>query len=1250
MKTNNLGHSRVLFKGVGGSIKLINLLVFMKKFTHFIRRSLPLLIGVFLVLGVWNSGTYNPHQELATLVPAAALATVDGLSGPALPPPPPLEGAVLRTCQVTASAPQVFTGASVTISWQTQGFDLVTLNGVLVIANGSQVFTNLQENTSYTIIARTTDGKHECVQTVTVVCVPPPPPSCVLTPSEVTINSGETVTLSWTTTNASSTTLTSFGTVPNNGSRTTPPLTNSTTYTLNVLGLNGSSVSCQSQITVKIPPPPAHPTCTLTPTSATITQGNSVTLQWSTTNAVSATLTSFGSVPLSGNRNVTPTVSTTYTLSVLGQNGSTVTCPSHITVVPPEPKVCDLQLIKSVSSPTAVPGDTLTYTIKIKNIGTGDCTGSGVKIVDVHDSQLTFVSATQSSNILPGYIDEPLYTPSTRTLTWNGDVLVPGEEGTMSFTAKVKSLSCGKTRVVKNTAKATALELNHFLTWRSSNVVETLVTAPACPIPPPVCDLTPATRTINSGETVTLSWTTTNASSTTLTSFGTVPNNGSRTTPPLTNSTTYTLSVLGLDGSTVTCLSKITVKETPPPTPVPVCKSFTANPTSINRGATSTIAWVTENTTRVTIDNGIGQVVATGTLSVAPLTTTTYTLKAYRQGVDGAADQEVTCQATVSVVQPPPPTPAPICKSFTASPTSLPAGGGSTKLTWATENATTASISGIGSVAVNGSTTVSVSTSTTYTLTVLGTDNQEVKCNTTVTVATPPPPVALTCAANVTLNLSPTSVVRGGASTLTWNTTGVESVSFDNGITATGTSGSVTVAPTTNTTYTLTATTASSSVQCPVTLTVTNPPSGGGGGGSSTPTCELSISANRVSRGESATLRWNSSRASDLVLTDSHGATLADTRNLLAGEKDRLFSGSLRVTPTRDTVYTVRVIRGTTDRTCTARVTVDNPILVTEVRDQQPLVAGIALIDVPYTGFEAGPILTFLFYLILMLWALYLAYVLVIKRDVLGGYRLANEHIVAEAPTSEEIRPDVFVKSVQVPPTPPLAVLPPDLPTGEPVIGYRSLMTAAAVAHDAPVVTHTSHQADEAEITALENQAHARHALLSSDAVRHLIGTTETEGRAEALDEVIKLAKAKFPAEDGWVVINEERMRELCLACQAKPMQSTTAPYIPATVPAGAGSLAEAIVTGNVLAAYAMIGHRPMFALADAAADLDALYRLRRGESATVSNLLQASTTALSDAQIEAMITALTGALDGTYTDEASAVKMSIMKAIKVLG
>ena len=53
--------------------------------------------------------------------------------------------------------------------------------------------------------------------------------------------------------------------------------------------------------------------------------------------------------------------------------------------------------------------------------------------------------------------------------------------------------------------------------------------------------------------------------------------------------------------------------------------SFTAAPSTIKAGQSANLVWETENADRVTI-SGIGQVNPTGTLSVSPKETTTYTI------------------------------------------------------------------------------------------------------------------------------------------------------------------------------------------------------------------------------------------------------------------------------------------------------------------------------------------------------------------------------------------------------------------------------------------------------------------------------------------------------------------------------------------------------------------------------------------------------------------------------------------------
>jgi len=89
----------------------------------------------------------------------------------------------------------------------------------------------------------------------------------------------------------------------------------------------------------------------------------------------------------------------------------------------------------------------------------------------------------------------------------------------------------------------------------------------------------------------------------------------------------------------------------PPPAPsAPVVAQFTAEPTSIQRGQSSTLRWqVNGNATAVSVDQTIGTVQNTGNRRVFPSESTTYTLTATGPG------GSTTASATVSVTAPPPP-------------------------------------------------------------------------------------------------------------------------------------------------------------------------------------------------------------------------------------------------------------------------------------------------------------------------------------------------------------------------------------------------------------------------------------------------------------------------------------------------------------------------------------------------------------------------------------------------------------------
>ena len=141
----------------------------------------------------------------------------------------------------------------------------------------------------------------------------------------------------------------------------------------------------------------------------------------------------------------------------------------------------------------------------------------------------------------------------------------------------------------------------------------------------------------------------------------------------------------------------------------PTISSFSASPTSIIDGSTTTLSWAVSGATGIAVTPGtFASTSASGSVVLSPTATTTYTLTA--TNTTGTA----TATAVVTVTQPTLPT----ISSFTASPTSINLGGIST-LSWTTSGATTLNIApgSLSSTSASGSVNVSPETTTTYVLT-----------------------------------------------------------------------------------------------------------------------------------------------------------------------------------------------------------------------------------------------------------------------------------------------------------------------------------------------------------------------------------------------------------------------------------------------------------------------------------------------------------------------------------------------------
>ncbi len=85
----------------------------------------------------------------------------------------------------------------------------------------------------------------------------------------------------------------------------------------------------------------------------------------------------------------------------------------------------------------------------------------------------------------------------------------------------------------------------------------------------------------------------------------------------------------------------------------PIISSFSASPSTITAGESSTLSWSVTDATSVSIDNGVGSVALTGTTAVDPETTTTYTLTATNASGSVSATTIITVNpmATLTISQ-----------------------------------------------------------------------------------------------------------------------------------------------------------------------------------------------------------------------------------------------------------------------------------------------------------------------------------------------------------------------------------------------------------------------------------------------------------------------------------------------------------------------------------------------------------------------------------------------------------------------
>jgi hypothetical protein len=264
----------------------------------------------------------------------------------------------------TATPAAINSGGTSTLAWSVTNATSVTITGNPSANLGltGSIPVNPTVTTTYTLTA--TNAIASTTATVTVVVNPAKATltSCYASPTN--IMAGESATLNWISTGATAVNITpGIGAVALTGTYAVSP-TATTNYTVTATGANGTTASCNIAVTVAAGQVPRIIRFSATPPN--INSGQSTTLYWVVENAGTSISINqgVGTVGENGSQSVSPTTTTTYTLTATNQFGS-VTAMTTVTVVSiPPPTITSF-----TASPTtsAGPGAKITLTCDTQN-------------------------------------------------------------------------------------------------------------------------------------------------------------------------------------------------------------------------------------------------------------------------------------------------------------------------------------------------------------------------------------------------------------------------------------------------------------------------------------------------------------------------------------------------------------------------------------------------------------------------------------------------------------------------------------------------------------------------------------------------------------------------------------------------------------------------------------------------------------------------------------------------------------------
>jgi len=234
----------------------------------------------------------------------------------------------VRILRYTANPQQITSGQSSTLTWSVENADTVAIDGIgNVDPRAGSTNVAPTQTTVYRLTATNSAGSVS--ETVTVSVQNPAVRIIFFTASPMNLVSGQSSTLSWQTENADTVEISGVGAVAQGGTTTVSP-TETTNYVLTARNRFGQTTS---QVSIQVTAVPMPTVVRFTAAPVEIVAGETSSLVWQVNNATDVSITGIGPVALTGSANVTPTQTTTYTLTAKNSSGE-VTAQATVTVFP----------------------------------------------------------------------------------------------------------------------------------------------------------------------------------------------------------------------------------------------------------------------------------------------------------------------------------------------------------------------------------------------------------------------------------------------------------------------------------------------------------------------------------------------------------------------------------------------------------------------------------------------------------------------------------------------------------------------------------------------------------------------------------------------------------------------------------------------------------------------------------------------------------------------------------------------------